>query len=60
MKMYWPMAKQNNGELLSTYSAELFEIEARNVIDNWSKNYILADKWIDVYEDDNKVETIQI
>ena len=61
MKVYWPMAKVKNStmDLYTEVSYPSLQ-DAINCIEKWSQSYILIEKWVDVYEDNERVEKVII
>lgn len=65
MKLYWPCAvylKENCLERAFTYDSTLSLGDARNQIELWKDWYKfdIRKAWVDVYEDNIKIETIHI
>jgi len=53
--VFWPMAKDIDGnELFTQLGCNSLE-DAQEVIKKWEDEFILLRKWIDTYEDDNRV-----
>ena len=55
MKQYWPMATVKGAKHpLCTYSACNTIEEALACFENWNKEFHMLEKWVDVYEGDEK------